>query len=66
MCSYNSTHAQEESNVVKPAMVPLDAHAIFQAAYGLPIAFSASVEGAVIEMKPATPVPEDNMASPKA
>ena len=39
---------------------------LFQAVFGLPIAFSASVEGSVIEMKLAAPVPEDNAASLKA
>ena len=33
---------------------------LFQIAIGLLIAFSASVEGFVIKMKPAAPVPEDN------
>ena len=36
---------------------------LFQAVFGLPI---ASVKGSVIEMKPAAPVPEDNMVSLKA
>ena len=39
---------------------------LFQAAFGLLIAFSASVEGCVIEMKPAAPVSEDNAVSLKA
>ena len=38
---------------------------IFQAVFGLPIAFSVSVEGSIIEIKPATPVPEDNTVSLK-
>ena len=37
-----------------------------QAALSLPIAFSASVEGSVIEMKPAALIPEDNAVSLKA
>ena len=37
---------------------------LFQAVIDLPVAFSASVEGSVIEMKPTAPVPEDNMVSP--
>ena len=39
---------------------------LFQAEFGLPIAFSASVEGSVIEMKSVAPVPEDNALSLKA
>ena len=39
---------------------------LFQAAFGLSIAFSASVEGSVVEMKPTAPVPENNVVSPKA
>ena len=39
---------------------------LFQAAFGLAIAFSASVEGSVLEMKPAAPVPEVNAVSLKA
>ena len=35
-------------------------------AFGLPIAFSASVEGSVIELKLAAPIPEDNTVSLKA
>ena len=36
---------------------------VFQAAFGLPIAFSASLKGSVMEIKPAGPVSEDNMVS---
>ena len=39
---------------------------LFQIAFGLPIAFSTSLEGSVIEMKPATPVPVDTAVSLKA
>ena len=39
---------------------------LFQVAVGLPIAFSASVEGFVIEMKTTAPVTEDNVVSLKA
>ena len=39
---------------------------LFQAAFGIPIAFSASVEGSATEMKPSVPVPEDKAVSLKA
>ena len=39
---------------------------LLQVMFGLPIAFSASVEGFVIKIKPAAPVPEDNAISLKA
>ena len=60
-CSHNSTRAQEESNTRLSLLLTL-----FQAAFGLQIAFSASLEGSVIEMKPTAPVLEDNAVSPKA
>ena len=34
-------------------------YTVFQVAFGLPIAFSTSLEGSVIEVKPAAPVPVD-------
>ena len=39
---------------------------LFQVVFGLLIAFSTSVEGSVIEMKSAAPVPEDITVSLKA
>ena len=39
---------------------------LIQEAFDLPIAISVSVEGSVIEKKPATPVQEDNAVSLKA
>ena len=50
----------------KSAMACCSCYSLFQAVLGLPIAFSASVEGSVIEMKPATLIPEDNAVSLKA
>ena len=50
----------------KLAMARCSRYSLFQAALGLPIAFSASVEGSVIEMKPAALIPEDNAVSLKA
>ena len=50
----------------KPAIARYSRYSLFQAALGLPIAFSASVEGSVIEMKPAALIPEDNTVSLKA
>ena len=65
MCSHNSTHVQglerERLQASDDSLL-----ALFQAAFGLPVAFSASLEGSVIEMKPTAPVPEDNAVSPKA
>ena len=34
---------------------------LFQVAFSLPIAFSTSLEGSVIEMKPTTPVSQDTV-----
>ena len=39
---------------------------LFQAAFSLPIAFSESLEGSVIKMKPFTPAPQDTEVSLKA
>ena len=39
---------------------------LFQVAFSLPIAFSTSLEGSVIEMKPATLAPQDTAVSLKA
>ena len=39
---------------------------LFQVAFRVLIAFSASVESSVIEMKPAAPVPEENSVNLKA
>ena len=39
---------------------------LFWVAFRVPIAFLASVEGSVIEMKSAASVPEDNVVSLKA
>ena len=50
----------------KPAMARYSRYSLFQAALGLPIAFSASVEGSVIEIKPTALIPEDNAVSLKA
>ena len=50
----------------KPGMARCSRYSLFQAAFGLPIAFSASVEGSVIEMKPAALIPEDNVVSLKS
>ena len=56
-CKHNSTCAQACIGLLLT---------LFQAAFGLPIAFSESVEGSVIEMKPTVSVPGDNVVSPKA
>ena len=39
---------------------------LFQVAFGLLIAFSTSLEGSAIEMKPAAPVPVDTTVGLKA
>ena len=62
MCSHNSTRAQECGTVASNCSL----FTLFQAAFDLPIVFSASVEGFVIEMKLTAPVPEDNAVSLKA
>ena len=62
MCIHSSTRAQERDSKAGNASLL----SLFQAAFGLPIAFSASVEGSVVELKPAVPVPEDNAVSLKA
>ena len=49
-----------------PAMARCSRYSLFQAAFDLLIAFSASVEGSVIEMKPIALIPEDNVVSLKA
>ena len=41
-------------------------YTVFQVAFGLPIAFSTSLEGSAIKMKPAAPVPVDTAVSLKA
>ena len=41
-------------------------YTVFQVAIGLSIAFSTSLEGSAIEMKPAAPVPVDTAVSLKA
>ena len=41
-------------------------YTVFQVAFGLSIAFSTSLEGSVIEMKPAAPVTVDTAVSLKA
>ena len=50
----------------KPVMARCSRYFLFQAVLGLPIAFSASVKGSVIEMKPAALIPKDNAVSLKA
>ena len=62
MCSCNSTHAQERGTLAGNGSLLM----LFQAAFGLPIAFSAIVKGSVIEMKPTAGVAKDIMVSLKA
>ena len=54
--------------MIAEALMPATAHCftLSQVVFSLPIAFLTSLEGSVIEMKPATPVPVDITVKPKS